>query len=211
MDEALRREIGEVAIKAARAISYIGAGTIEFLLDESQNFYFMEMNTRIQVEHPVTEEVTGVDIVREQIRVSSGERLSLEQKNVTINGHAIEVRINAEDPERDFIPCPGKITAYHTPGGPGIRVDSHVYQEYVIPPHYDSMIAKLIVHDHTRPQALRRLQRALDEFVIEGVKTTIPLHKGIMESEKFHRGDFGTDFVESFFRERNKVNVQDLA
>jgi acetyl-CoA carboxylase biotin carboxylase subunit len=208
MDDGLRRKMGAVAIAAAEAIGYMGAGTLEFLLDESRNFYFMEMNTRIQVEHPVTESVTDVDIVREQVRVAAGETLSVRQENVNICGHAIEVRINAEDPDRDFIPCPGQITVYHTPGGPGVRVDSHVYEEYVIPPYYDSMIAKLIVRDHTREEAIRRLQRALEEFVIEGVKTTIPFHREILESESFHRGDFGTDFIEEFQRERNKVGVR---
>jgi acetyl-CoA carboxylase biotin carboxylase subunit len=207
MDHALRQKMGETAIAAAQAIGYSGAGTIEFLLDENRNFYFMEMNTRIQVEHPVTECVTDVDIVREQIRVAAGEPLSVRQEEVQFRGHAIEVRINAEDPERDFIPCPGQITVYHPPGGPGVRVDSHVYEEYVIPSHYDSMIAKLIVRDHTRPEAIRRLERALDEFIIEGVKTTIPFHTQIVASERFYRGDFGTDFIETFLRERTKVDV----
>lgn len=205
IDEKLRREMGHVAIKAAKAVGYTGAGTIEFLLDANRHFYFMEMNTRIQVEHPVTEAVTGVDIIREQIRVAAGEELSLKRRDIELRGHAIECRINAEDPERDFLPCPGKIVTYHTPGGPGVRIDSHVYSEYVIPPFYDSMIAKLIVWDATRQQAIARMIRALDEFIIEGVKTTIPFHKEVLRSPEFLDGKFGTDFIQNFFKARTKV------
>ena len=205
IDEKLRREMGHVAIKAAKAVGYTGAGTIEFLLDANQRFYFMEMNTRIQVEHPVTEAVTGVDIIREQIRVAAGEELSLKRRDIELRGHAIECRINAEDPERDFLPCPGKIVTYHTPGGPGVRIDSHVYSEYVIPPFYDSMIAKLIVWGTTRQQAIARMTRALDEFIIEGVKTTIPFHQEVLRSPEFLDGKFGTNFIQNFFKARTQV------
>jgi len=205
IDEKLRREMGHVAIKAAKAVGYTGAGTIEFLLDANRHFYFMEMNTRIQVEHPVTEAVTGVDIIREQIRVAAGEELSMKRRDIELRGHAIECRINAEDPERDFLPCPGKIVTYHTPGGPGVRIDSHVYSEYVIPPFYDSMIAKLIVWGATRQQAIARMTRALDEFIIEGVKTTIPFHQEVMRSTEFLDGKFGTDFINNFFKARTQV------
>jgi len=205
IDEKLRREMGHAAIKAAKAVGYTGAGTIEFLLDADRHFYFMEMNTRIQVEHPVTEAVTGVDIIREQIRVAAGEELSLKRRDIELRGHAIECRINAEDPERDFLPCPGKIVTYHTPGGPGVRIDSHVYSEYVIPPFYDSMIAKLIVWGATRQQAIARMTRALDEFIIEGVKTTIPFHQEVMRSTEFIDGKFGTDFINNFFKARTQV------
>ncbi len=205
IEEKLRREMGHTAIKAAKAVGYTGAGTIEFLLDENRHFYFMEMNTRIQVEHPVTEAVTGVDIIREQIRVAAGEELSMKRRDIELRGHAIECRINAEDPERDFLPCPGKIVTYHTPGGPGVRIDSHVYSEYVIPPFYDSMIAKLIVWGATRQQAIARMIRALDEFIIEGVKTTIPFHQEVLRSPEFLDGKFGTDFIKNFFKARTQV------
>ncbi len=205
IDEKLRREMGHVAIKAAKAVGYTGAGTIEFLLDANRHFYFMEMNTRIQVEHPVTEAVTGVDIVCEQIRVAAGEELSMKRRDIKLRGHAIECRINAEDPERDFLPSPGKIITYHTPGGPGVRIDSHVYSEYVIPPFYDSMIAKLIVWGTTRQQAIARMIRALDEFIIEGVKTTIPFHQEVLRSPEFLDGKFGTDFINNFFKARTQV------
>ena len=198
MDEKLRKEMGDTAVKAAKTISYVGAGTVEFLLN-GRKFYFLEMNTRLQVEHPVTEEAYGVDLVRHQILLSLGKRLGITQRSVKLNGHAIEFRVNAEDPERDFAPCPGKITAYHVPGGPGVRVDSHVYAEYVIPPNYDSMIAKLIVRAPTREQVIKRAGRALDEFVIEGVKTTIPLFQAILKNEKFISGHFSTNFINEVF------------
>lgn len=192
-----REAMGAVAVKACREIGYSSAGTFEFLLDEDGSFYFMEMNTRIQVEHPVTEMVTLADIVRNQIRIASGENLQYEQKDVQIVGHAIECRINAEDPVK-FTPSPGKITAFNIPGGPGVRVDTAVYPGYTVPPYYDSMIAKLIVHARTRELAIARMQRALDMMVVEGIKTTIPLHKKIMANEKFRKGEFSTKFMEEF-------------
>lgn len=199
MTEKLRQRMGAAAVNACKAVGYVGAGTVEFLLDESGKFYFMEMNTRIQVEHPVTEVVTNLDIVKEQIRVAAGLPLEYQQKDVIFGGHAIEVRINAEDPETNFMPCPGILETYHPPGGPGVRVDSHAYREYVISPHYDSMIAKLIVRGHNREEAIKRMSRALDEYIIEGVKTTIPFHKWVMENEVFRSGIFGTHFIEKHY------------
>jgi len=193
----LRNQMGAVAVKACQEIGYSSAGTFEFLLDEDDSFYFMEMNTRIQVEHPVTEMVTLADIVRNQLRVATGEEVKYSQDEVQIVGHAIECRINAEDPVK-FTPSPGKITAFNLPGGPGVRVDTAVYPGYVVPPYYDSMIAKLIVHARTRDVAIARMQRALEMMVIEGIKTTIPLHQKIMADEKFQRGEFSTKFMEEF-------------
>jgi acetyl-CoA carboxylase biotin carboxylase subunit len=195
--EELRERMGEAAVKAARSVSYLGAGTIEFLLDSDGQFYFMEMNTRIQVEHPVTEAVTGIDLVNEQISVAAGLPLSLSEKQIKPRGHAIEFRINAEDPEK-FTPSPGRISVFHQPGGTGVRVDTAAYQGYVIPPHYDSMIAKLIVHGKDRAEAIARGRRALDFFVIEGVKTTIPLHRRILEEKDFQEGRITTRFMERF-------------
>jgi len=195
--EELRERMGEAAVKAARSVSYLGAGTIEFLLDSDGQFYFMEMNTRIQVEHPVTEAVTGIDLVKEQISVAAGLPLSLLEKQIKPRGHAIEFRINAEDPEK-FTPSPGRISVFHQPGGTGVRVDTAAYQGYVIPPHYDSMIAKLIVHGKDRTEAIARGRRALDFFVIEGVKTTIPLHRRILEEKDFQEGRITTRFMERF-------------
>ncbi|HLL99742.1 MAG TPA: acetyl-CoA carboxylase biotin carboxylase subunit [Pyrinomonadaceae bacterium] len=192
-----RARMGAVAVKACREIGYSSAGTFEFLLDEDGSFYFMEMNTRIQVEHPVTEMVTLADIVRNQIRIAEGEQLGVVQEDVLIVGHSIECRINAEDPEK-FTPSPGKITAFNLPGGPGVRVDTAAYPGYVVPPYYDSMIAKLIVHARTRELAIARMKRALEAMVIEGIKTTIPLHLKIMSDEKFQAGDFSTKFMEEF-------------
>ncbi len=192
-----REKMGAVAVKACREIGYSSAGTFEFLLDEDGSFYFMEMNTRIQVEHPVTEMVTLADIVRNQIRIAQGEELGFAQEDVLIVGHSIECRINAEDPEK-FTPSPGKITAFNIPGGPGVRVDTAVYPGYVVPPYYDSMIAKLIVHARTRELAIARMKRALEMMVVEGIKTTIPLHLKIMNDEKFQKGDFSTKFMEEF-------------
>ena len=193
-----QREImGAVAVNACKEIGYTGAGTFEFLLDEDGSFYFMEMNTRIQVEHPVTEMVTLADIVRNQIRIAEGVDLGYQQSDVVIVGHAIECRINAEDPEK-FTPSPGRITAFNIPGGPGVRVDTAVYPGYVVPPHYDSMIAKLIVHARTRELAIGRMKRALEMMVVEGIKTTIPLHLKIMNDERFRAGDFSTKFMEEF-------------
>ncbi|MBK7394621.1 MAG: acetyl-CoA carboxylase biotin carboxylase subunit [Chloracidobacterium sp.] len=192
-----REAMGAVAVKACQEIGYSSAGTFEFLLDEDGSFYFMEMNTRIQVEHPVTEMVTLADIVRNQIRIATGENIGYLQSEVQIVGHSIECRINAEDPVK-FTPSPGKITAFNIPGGPGVRVDTAVYPGYVVPPYYDSMIAKLIVHARTRELAIARMQRALDMMVIEGIKTTIPLHKAIMADENFQKGNFSTKFMEEF-------------
>jgi len=193
----LREKMGAVATNACMEIGYSNAGTFEFLLDEDGSFYFMEMNTRIQVEHPVTEMVTLADIVRNQIRIASGEDLQYQQSDVQIVGHSIECRINAEDPVT-FVPSPGKITAFNIPGGPGVRVDTAAYPDYTVPPYYDSMIAKLIVHARTRELAIARMERALDMMVVEGIKTTIPLHKKIMADERFRRGEFSTKFMEEF-------------
>lgn len=198
MTEELRRRMGRAAVRAAEAVNYTSAGTIEFLLDRNGEFYFMEMNTRIQVEHPITEEVTRIDIVKEQIKIAAGEPLSFQQKDIRFMGHAIECRINAEDPDNDFKPNPGRVTAFHMPGGPGIRIDSHIYNEYIIPPFYDSLLAKLIAWGRNREEAIARLKRALDEFVIEGVKTTIPFHQEVISSEAFKQGDFGTNFIENW-------------
>ena len=192
-----REKMGAVAVNACKEIGYSSAGTFEFLLDEDGSFYFMEMNTRIQVEHPVTEMVTLADIVRNQIRIASGEDLGYQQSDVQIVGHSIECRINAEDPVK-FTPSPGKITAFNIPGGPGVRVDTAAYPDYTVPPYYDSMIAKLIVHARTRELAIARMERALDMMVVEGIKTTIPLHKKIMADERFRKGDFSTKFMEEF-------------
>lgn len=192
-----REKMGAVAVKACKEIGYSSAGTFEFLLDEDGSFYFMEMNTRIQVEHPVTEMVTLADIVRNQIRVAEGEELGYTQEDVQIVGHSIECRINAEDPEK-FTPSPGKITAFNIPGGPGVRVDTAVYPGYTVPPYYDSMIAKLIVHARTRELAIARMKRALEMMVVEGIKTTIPLHLKIMNDERFQTGNFSTKFMEEF-------------
>jgi len=196
MTPELRKAMGEAAIKAASAINYESVGTIEFLVDKHRNFYFMEMNTRIQVEHCVTEEVVSFDLIKEQIKIAMGERIS--GRNYEPKMHAIECRINAEDPYNDFRPSPGKITTLHTPGGHGVRVDSHVYVGYVIPPYYDSMIGKLITVAQTREEAIDAMYRALSEYVIEGVKTTIPFHLQLMKNEDFRKGNFTTKFLESF-------------
>ncbi len=192
-----RDAMGAVAVKACKEIGYSNAGTFEFLLDEDGSFYFMEMNTRIQVEHPVTEMVTLADIVRNQIRIAEGDELGYTQDDLQIVGHAIECRINAEDPVT-FVPSPGKITAFNIPGGPGVRVDTAIYPGYVVPPFYDSMIAKLIVHARTRDVAISRMRRALEMMVVEGIKTTIPLHIKIMNDENFQKGNFSTKFMEEF-------------
>lgn len=191
----IRKAMGDAAVRAAAAVGYNSAGTVEFLVDKQNNFYFMEMNTRVQVEHPVTEMVTGVDIVREQIRSAAGIPLRYKQEDIQIRGHSIECRINAEDPFK-FTPCPGKITAYHPPGGLGVRVDSFVYDQYSVVPNYDSLIGKLIVHADTRDEAIKRMARALDEFRIEGIKTTIFFHKRIMAHKDFINGDIDTSFLE---------------
>jgi acetyl-CoA carboxylase biotin carboxylase subunit len=196
MTDDLRQRMGEAAVKAAQAIGYESVGTIEFLVDKHRNFYFMEMNTRIQVEHCVTEEVTSFDLIKEQIKIAAGEPIS--GKNYYPEMHAIECRINAEDPYNDFRPSPGKITVLHQPGGHGIRIDSHVYAGYVIPPFYDSMIAKIIAVARTRKEAIDTMSRALSEYVIEGVKTTIPFHQQLMRNEDFIKGNFTTKFLETF-------------
>lgn len=193
----IRQKMGEASVKAAKAVNYVGAGTIEYIFDRKSNeFYFMEMNTRIQVEHPVTEMVTGVDLIKEQIKVADNEKLSISQEDIKLNGHAIECRINAEDPFRNFMPSAGNINMYLAPGGLGVRVDSAAYTGYQIPPYYDSMIAKLIAYAPTREEAIKRMKRALDEFVVEGIHTTIPFHSLIMENEVFVKGDFNTNFLE---------------
>ena len=192
----LRQKMGDASVKAAKSINYVGAGTVEFLVDKHGNFYFMEMNTRIQVEHPVTEMITGLDLITEQIRIAQGEKLSLTQNRVEFRGHAIECRINAEDPDRNFRPHPGKISAYLPPGGPGVRMDSHVYTDYEIPAYYDSLIAKLIVWGPDRDSAIKRMKRALRECAITGIPTTISFHQRILENKSFLAGDIHTKFVE---------------
>ncbi|MGF1539648.1 MAG: acetyl-CoA carboxylase biotin carboxylase subunit [Pleurocapsa sp.] len=192
----LRAKMGGAAVKAAQSINYVGAGTVEFLVDNKGNFYFMEMNTRIQVEHPVTEVITGLDLIAEQIRIAQGEKLRLTQEQVKFSGHAIECRINAEDPEHNFRPHPGKISAYLPPGGPGVRIDSHVYTDYEIPPYYDSLIGKLIVWGETRELAIKRMKRALRECAITGVPTTIGFHQKILETPAFLKGEIYTNFIE---------------
>ncbi len=193
----IREKMGEAAIKAAKYVNYEGVGTVEFLLDEDGSFYFMEMNTRIQVEHPVTEEIFLYDLIKEQIKVHAG--IPISGKNYyPSNRYAMEVRINAEDPYNDFRPCPGEITEFHLPGGHGVRVDSHAYKGYVVPPNYDSMIAKLIVSAFSREEVIDKMSRALEEFVIEGVKTTIPFHRKLMKNEKFRKGQYSTKFLQEF-------------
>ena len=196
MTEELRERMGESAVKAAESIGYNSAGTVEFLYENGE-YYFLEMNTRIQVEHPITEIVTNTDLIKEQIKIACGEELEYEQKDIQITGHAIECRINAEDPD-SFTPCPGTVAVYHPPGGLGVRVDSALYTGYRVPPFYDSMIAKLIVHAPTREQAIARMQRALDEFVVEGIKTVIPLHRRILEDPEFQKGDYTIHWLEQF-------------
>ncbi|MBN9294630.1 MAG: acetyl-CoA carboxylase biotin carboxylase subunit [Flavobacteriia bacterium] len=196
MTDELREAMGEAAIKAAKAVNYEGVGTVEFLVDKHRNFYFMEMNTRIQVEHTITEEVINYDLIKEQIKIASGYTIS--GKNYYPQMHAIQCRINAEDPYNDFRPSPGKITSYHCPGGHGVRIDTHAYAGYIIPPNYDSMISKLIVVAQTREEAILKMKRALDEYIIEGIKTTIPFHQKLMENEDFKEGNFTTKFMETF-------------
>jgi acetyl-CoA carboxylase, biotin carboxylase subunit len=197
LDAGLRQAMGEAALKLCAAVDYENVGTVEFLVDEKLNFYFMEMNTRIQVEHPVTEMVTGIDLVKEQIAMAAGQKLRIRQSDVKIASHSIECRINAEDPEK-FTPSPGKITALHTPGGYGVRIESFVYDQYKVVPYYDSMIAKLIVHAPTRKEAISKMRQALDEFMVEGIKTNVSFHKKIMASDKFRSGHYDTHFLEEF-------------
>ena len=205
IDEATRKQMGAAAVRAAKAINYEGAGTCEFLLDHDGSWYFMEMNTRLQVEHGVTEMVTGLDIVQWQIRIAAGGKLTRTQDSIFTHGNVIECRINAENPEKDFMPNPGQITGYVTPGGFGVRVDSHVYQDYSIPPYYDSMIGKLICWGRTRNEARRRMYRALKEYVVTGIETTIPFHQEIIEDPVFVSGKFNTGFIEDFYKRTGKT------
>ena len=204
LSQKLRDQMGNAAIAAAKSINYTGAGTVEFLLDKSGKFYFMEMNTRIQVEHTVTEMITGLDLIAEQIRIAQGEKLQLKQNQVILSGHAIECRINAEDPDRNFRPHPGRITGFLPPGGPGVRMDSHVYTDYEIPAYYDSLIGKLIVWGRDRPSAIRRMKRALRECAITGVPTTLSFHQKILDSPEFLRGEVYTNFVEQFMGQNSQ-------
>jgi acetyl-CoA carboxylase biotin carboxylase subunit len=205
VDGKLRRRLGELAIKAAKHIGYVSAGTIEFLLDKDKNFYFMEMNTRIQVEHPVTEMVTGIDLVKEQMLVAMKEKLEFKQEDIKINGVAIECRINAEDYENDFMPSPGKILNLNLPGGPGIRVDTHIYPGYEIPSYYDSLIAKLIAHGRNRQEAIRIMERAMAEFIIEPIKTTINFHRRLINNPLYLKGDISTHFVQEMLKEKTEL------
>ncbi|MFC1809314.1 acetyl-CoA carboxylase biotin carboxylase subunit [Candidatus Omnitrophota bacterium] len=204
LDKRMRRKMGECAIRIAKSIKYEGAGTVEFLLDEDNTFYFIEMNARIQVEHPITEMVTGVDLVKEQIKIAAGERLKIAQDDIEMKGHAIECRINAEDPDNNFMPCPGRIEQVIFSGGPGVRVDSHVFPGYYITPYYDSMILKLITYGKDRNEAIAKMRRALSETVIYPLKTTISLHQAILETPKFLRGKYSTSFIETVFRDSQK-------
>ncbi|UCH12207.1 MAG: acetyl-CoA carboxylase biotin carboxylase subunit [Candidatus Omnitrophota bacterium] len=201
LDRKKRKKMGEAVIKGLKHIRYVNAGTVEFLLDKNGNFYFMEINARVQVEHPVTEMVTGIDIIKEQIKISSGKKLGIRQENINFTGHAIECRINAEDPDNKFMPAPGRIDTYHTPGGRGIRVDSHAYAGYDIPPYYDSMIAKLIAHGKDRKESIYIMQRALDEFIIEPIKTTLPFHQRVFNDEVFIEGRIHTGYVDKLLGE----------
>lgn len=203
MNEELRKKMGQVAVKAARAAKYYSAGTIEFLVDKHKNFYFIEMNTRIQVEHPVTEMITGIDIVKEQIKIAAGEKLTIKQEDVKINGWAIECRINAENPDNDFSPSPGQIGRYIIPGGPGVRIDSAAYENYTILPYYDSMIGKLIVWGRNRQEAICRMKRALQEFTIENVATTIPFHLKVIDNAFFQKGEIYTNFIQRRMSDNN--------
>ena len=196
VDDALRKRMGDAAVTLCHHVGYTSAGTVEFLLDQDGSFYFMEMNTRIQVEHPVTEMVTGIDLVKEQLRVAAGERLSFSQSDVQLRGHAIECRINAEDPRRDFAPSPGRITMFHPPGGPGVRLDTHIYSDYVVGPHYDSLLAKLICHGVDRTEAIARMHRALGEIVVEGLPTSIDLHRAVLTDPVFVRGEATTRYLD---------------
>lgn len=195
LSEEMRRKMGETAVRAAKAAGYVNAGTIEFLLEKNGNFYFMEMNTRIQVEHPVTEWITGIDLIKEQLRIASGKRLGITQDQVQVSGHSIEVRINAEKPEENFRPCPGTVTGLHLPGGKGIRIDSAIYSGYTIPPYYDSMIAKISVWARTRGEAIRKMESALGEVIIEGVDTNVNYQYGILEDEDFRKGNVDIEFI----------------
>lgn len=199
ISEELRHQMGEVAVRAAKAVGYVNAGTIEFLLDKDKNFYFMEMNTRIQVEHPVTEMVTGLDLIKEQIRIAAGEPLSVSQSDITISGHAIECRINAENPSKNFMPCPGLIKNVHVPGGNGVRIDTHIYNDYKVPANYDSMLMKMIVHGKDRTEAIAKMRSALGELIIEGIETNIDFQFDILSHDAYRDGDVDTDFIPKFF------------
>ncbi|WP_124067869.1 acetyl-CoA carboxylase biotin carboxylase subunit [Clostridium sp. E02] len=199
ISEELRSRMGEVAVCAAKAVGYVNAGTIEFLLDKDKNFYFMEMNTRIQVEHPVTEMVTGLDLIKEQIRIAAGEPLGVSQKDIIIRGHAIECRINAENPAKNFMPCPGVIKNVHVPGGNGIRIDTHIYSSYQVPANYDSMLMKLIVHGKDRKEAISKMRSALGELIIEGIETNVDFQFDILSHESYQNGDVDTDFIPKYF------------
>ncbi len=201
IDAKIRKKLGELAIKGAKSVNYVNAGTMEFLLDKNNNFYFMEMNTRIQVEHPVTEMVTGIDLIKEQIRIAAGERLRFQQDDIKVKGAAIECRINAEDFENNFLPCPGKIETLNLPGGPGVRLDTHIYPGYEISPYYDSLVAKLITYGNNRQEAVRIMQRALSEFIISPIKTTVPFHIRLLENPLFIKGEISTHFVQGMFKE----------
>ena len=204
VDSKLRKKLGETAVKAAKEVKYSSAGTIEFLMDEKKNFYFMEMNTRIQVEHPVTELVTGIDILKEQIKIACGEKLKIQQDDVKINGSSIECRINAEDHQNNFMPSPGRIEVLNFPGGPGVRIDSHAYQGYIVSQYYDSLIAKLIVWGRDRKEAIQVMRRSLDEFAIEPIKTTISFHREVLKNPFFVKGEFSTNFINEHFKSSPK-------
>ncbi|WP_313583483.1 acetyl-CoA carboxylase biotin carboxylase subunit [Lacrimispora sp.] len=199
ISEELRNRMGEIAVRAAKAVHYENAGTIEFLLDKHKNFYFMEMNTRIQVEHPVTEMVTGLDLIKEQIRIAAGEPLSVKQEDVAITGHAIECRVNAENPAKNFMPCPGLIKNVHVPGGNGVRIDTHIYNEYKVPANYDSMLMKMIVHGKDREEAILKMRSALGELIIEGIETNVDFQFDILSHEAYRDGDVDTDFIPKYF------------
>ena len=201
ISEELREKMGETAVRAAKAVGYENAGTIEFLLDKHKNFYFMEMNTRIQVEHPVTEMVSGLDLIKEQILVAAGEPLSVTQDQIRLNGHAIECRINAENPAKNFMPCPGRISNIHLPGGNGVRVDTHIYNDYKVPANYDSMLLKLIVHGKDREEAIAKMRSALGELVIEGIDTNLDFQYEIINNAEFEAGNTDTDFIPTYFPE----------
>ena len=210
LDSKLRKKIGDLVIKGVKATGYRNVGTMEFLLDKNHNFYFMEMNTRIQVEHPVTEMITGIDLVKQQIKIAAGEKLKIHQDQVRLEGAAIECRINAEDPQNNFMPCPGKIEQLSLPGGPNVRVDSHVYQGYTISPHYDSLIAKIIVHRENRQEAIKTMLRALDEFIIAPIKTTAPFHKSLLENTLFKKGDVSTHLVENLTKQKSESEHKEV-
>ena len=207
VDSKLRKRLGEAAMRGIKSVGYVSAGTIEFLLDKHQNFYFMEMNTRIQVEHPVTEMVTGMDLIKEQLRIAAGEKLKVQQEEIQLKGAAIECRINAEDFANNFMPCPGKIETLNLPGGPGVRVDTHIYQGYEISPYYDSLVAKLITFGRNRLEAIKVMRRALSEFYIAPIKTTIPFHVRLMENPLFLKGEISTHFVQEMLKEEEKGEV----